>query len=203
MSYQRREYRPDGTYWVSLFRDDDARTVTTYDETGAVTSTRPYTEAENAAVDAAVADAAQLTALTARVARIEAHLWPAADDPTTPDDPTVADWVALGGIWPDQGLLREGGTVWRNVSGVPLTTPPSGFPGQPGQWGHLFVAVLEPDPEPEPGDEWPAWKTWDGNNASLYQVGAQVTHNGRRWTSTAADNHWEPGVFGWTDAGPA
>ena len=34
--------------------DDTARTVTTYDETGAVTGTRPYTEAENANADAEV-----------------------------------------------------------------------------------------------------------------------------------------------------
>lgn len=143
----------------------------------------------------------RLTDLAERVARIEAHLWPAPPDPTTPDDPTVTDWE---GIWPDGGLLRESGTIWRNVSGVPLTTPPSGFPGTPGQWGHLFVAVLtEPEPEPEPGDEWPAWTTWDGNNANLYQVGAQVTHNGRRWTSTAANNHWEPGAYGWADEGDA
>ena len=63
MSYQHREYRADGTFWVSEFRDDTTRTVTTYDETGAVTGTRPYTEDENAAVDAAMADAATLTDL--------------------------------------------------------------------------------------------------------------------------------------------
>ena len=118
MSYQHRIYRPDGTYWVSEFRDDTARTVTTYDETGAVTSTRPYAEDENAAVDAAQADAALLTDLAARVARIEEHLWPAPPDPTTPDDPSITDWE---GVWPDGGLLREDGTVWRNISGVPPT----------------------------------------------------------------------------------
>ena len=44
-------------------------------------------------------------------------------------DHTVDDWDGLGGIWPNEGLLREDGIIWRNVSGVPLTTPPSGFPG--------------------------------------------------------------------------
>lgn len=43
----------------------------------------------------------------------------------------------------------------------------------------------------------PAWKPWDGHNASLYQVGAKVTHKGREWTATAGNNHWEPGVYGW------
>ena len=40
--------------------DHAARTVTTYDESGAVTSTRPYTADENAAADAALAEAAAL-----------------------------------------------------------------------------------------------------------------------------------------------
>jgi hypothetical protein len=36
-------------------RDDVARTVTTYNATGTLTGTRPYTAAENAAADAAAA----------------------------------------------------------------------------------------------------------------------------------------------------
>jgi hypothetical protein len=31
-----------------------------------------------------------------------------------------------------------------------------------------------------------------------YQIGDRVTHNGFTWESTAANNVWEPGVFGWT-----
>ena len=30
-----------------------------------------------------------------------------------------------------------------------------------------------------------------------YPLGAQVTHNGKTWTSTVAANVWEPGVYGW------
>lgn len=79
--------------------DDATRTVTTYDETGAVTSTRPYTEAENAAADAAVADAARFDFIEERIARIEAHLWPPVDpDSEVPDTvPTMADYA---GVWP-------------------------------------------------------------------------------------------------------
>jgi len=50
---------------------------------------------------------------------------------------------------------------------------------------------------PSNGGEYPAWQVWDGNNENLYQVGDRVTHNGLNWESTVADNHWEPGVFGW------
>ena len=77
MSYSHREYRPDGTYWVSMLRDDTTRAVTTYDETGALTSTRPYTAAENATADAAAAaSAAQqvAAALTTDAAADEAKI---------------------------------------------------------------------------------------------------------------------------------
>ena len=30
-----------------------------------------------------------------------------------------------------------------------------------------------------------------------YPLGAKVTHKGQTWTSTAAANIWEPGVYGW------
>ena len=49
-----------------------------------------------------------------------------------------------------------------------------------------------------PVEEWPAWHVWDGNNASLYQVGAKVSHAGKRWINATANSHWEPGVYGWT-----
>ena len=169
MSYQHREYRPDGSWWVSRFEDDQARTVTTYDETGAVTSTRPYTADENAAADATVADAVTLTDVLARLARIEAHLWPPVDpDAEVPATvPTMADYA---GIWPAGQLLSDGGKVWRNVTSVPLTTAPSGFPGQPSQWGHLFTEVTVIPPAPTA----PAW-----SDASVaYKVGDLVSYSG-------------------------
>ena len=30
-----------------------------------------------------------------------------------------------------------------------------------------------------------------------YQIGAEVTHNGSVWVSTAANNVWSPGAYGW------
>ena len=177
--------------------DDTTRAVTTYDETGAVTSTRPYTTEENAAADAAVADAARLDSIEARLARIEAHLWPAPPDPTTTTG--VPTMTTYGGAWPAGGLLLDGGKVWRNVTTVPLTTAPSGFPGNPSQWTHLFSEVkIEPDQPPEP-DEWPAWEPWD-HVRPLYQIGARVTHSGQRWIATVGNNHWTPGVYGWESA---
>ena len=54
-------------------------------------------------------------------------------------------------------------------------------------------------PLPDPEDEFPAWQPWDGNNANLYQIGDQVSHNGKNWVATVGNNNWEPGVFGWDE----
>ena len=127
-----------------------------------------------------------------RLARIEAHLWPAPPDPTTPTSPGVKTLAEHGGVWPVEGLLREGDTVYRNVSGVPLTSAPSGFPGTISQWGHLFVVVLAPT-TPDP-----AWVQPVPGINEPYPKGAKVTHKDKRWTSNLDGNVWEPGVYGWT-----
>ena len=170
--------------------DDVTRTVTNPDS-----STRPYTAAENDAADRTLDENARLDDLAARVARIEAHLWPAPSDPTVDDAPTVE---AFDTVWPAGGLICDGGTIWRNVAGVPLTTPPSGFPGSPSRWVHLFVDVTPKATPPAI----PAWVQPLGAHDS-YAKDAKVTHKGRIWTSTAASNVWAPGVYGWTDIGPA
>ena len=152
--------------------DGDARTVTAWDESGAVVESRPYTAEENAAADQAAVDAAQSAALLdleSRVARIEAHLWPPVDpDADVPATvPTMADYA---GIWPAGQLLSDGGKVWRNATTVPLTTAPSGFPGQPSQWAHMFTEVTVIPPAPTA----PAW-----SDASVaYKVGDLVSYSG-------------------------
>ena len=36
--------------------------------------------------------------------------------------------------------------------------------------------------------------------ANAYAKGAKVTHDGKRWVSTADTNTWAPGVYGWEEA---
>lgn len=191
---------------ITSAHDDITRTVTTYDETGAVTSTRPYTAGENAIADAAVADAARLDSIEQRLARIEAHLWPPVDpDAEVPATvPTMADY---GGVWPAGRLLSDGGKVWRNVTTVPLTTAPSEFPGAPSQWTHLFVehggAI---DLEPEPGRPEGYVGTWSA--AADYKVGDVADRDGTYYRAKVAHGAAYAGTWGpplpsvWDVVGP-
>lgn len=188
------------------FRDDDARTVTTYDETGAETSTRPYTEDENAAADASVAAAARLDDLAEKVAILWAAVFPPDPEPE-PGEPVTAP--AFSGIWHPGTLISDAGKVWLNVSGVPLTTAPSGFPGTPSQWSHLFVEVTgdtEPDPDPGPGT--PANYRGPWSPDTDYAVDDTCSRHGRYWQALVAHGAayagtWGPPTTGvWTDLGP-
>lgn len=148
---------------------------------------RPWTADETAA---AIARDASMTDVLARLARIEAELWPPQPD-TTPsaDVPTMAGY---GGVWPIEGLLSEGGKVWRNVSGVPLTTAPSGFPGLASAWAHLFVEVTPTATTTTtlpPGV--PAWSATD-----TYKVDDKVTRGGVTYKCLVAHGAAYAGTWG-------
>lgn len=48
-------------------------------------------------------------------------------------------------------------------------------------------------------DEWPEWRQPTGAQ-DAYMTGDKVSHNGQHWISTADNNVWEPGVYGWNPA---
>lgn len=188
--------------------DPATRTVTTYDETGAVTGSRPYTEAENAAADAAQADAARLDDLTERVAALEA--WRAEQQVADPDRPDAPTWAQLQppNWWMPEALLTDtDGTVYRNTSNTVLTMPPSGFPGGGISWrGDLFVVVTSnPDPEPEPGRPEGYVGPWSPD--ADYTVGDVVDRDGRYYRAKVAHGAaymgtWGPPAAGvWDDLG--
>lgn len=56
----------------------------------------------------------------------------------------------------------------------------------------LWARVLIPDE-----NVIPEWEQPDSTNA--YQIGDKVTHNGKTWENTIANNVWEPGVYGWLE----
>ena len=47
-------------------------------------------------------------------------------------------------------------------------------------------------------EEYPEWIQPTGAH-DAYAKGAKVTHNGKKWISTADNNVWEPGVYGWDE----
>lgn len=57
----------------------------------------------------------------------------------------------------------------------------------------LWARVLIPDQTVIP-----EWIQPDSTNP--YQIGDRVTHGGKIWECTIANNVWEPGVYGWTEA---
>lgn len=50
----------------------------------------------------------------------------------------------------------------------------------------------------DPAEEYPAWSQPIGAH-DAYGIGDKVTHNGKQWISTADNNVWEPGVYGWSE----
>src|SRR5690606_8995861 len=191
--------------------DDDTRRVTAWDPRDPATLLvdRAYNEEENAQAEQRVlertAAEARIDDLRRRVEILEAAVFGSPEVPTDPDDPSVKTWAQWGGIVPPgQLLLGVDGNVYRNVAGVPLTTPPSGMPGGPGPWGHLWALVLDGEEPDDPGDpEAPAWAA-----GVSYQVGDVVQYNGRLYECKQAHTSlagWEPTNVPalWTDLGPA
>ena len=50
----------------------------------------------------------------------------------------------------------------------------------------------------DPSIEFPEWRQPAGAH-DAYSKGYKVSHNGKHWVSTADNNVWEPGVFGWSE----
>lgn len=49
-----------------------------------------------------------------------------------------------------------------------------------------------------PLEEFPEWVQPIGAH-DAYEAGPKVSHNGKKWVSTAPANVWEPGVYGWEE----
>lgn len=174
------------TYTSTVELVDGAPTV--------VWTARPWTAEELAerAEGAAIAD------LRTRLAAVEAHLWPPDPEPV---DPVPGDYPPFAGIWHPGTIISDGGTLWRNVSGVPLTSAPSEFPGDPSRWAHLFVEVATAPEEPETPD--PTYPQWRGEWSATaeYVVGDHVTRGGVVYKCLVAHGAAYAGTWGPPAAG--
>jgi len=81
------------------------------------------------------------------------------------------------------------GQVWlRNSDMIPCEWAPS-----EDIWQWSVATGEEPVTE-----EWPEWVQPTGAH-DAYALGAQVSHNGKHWTSDIDANPYEPGVSSWTE----
>lgn len=107
-----------------------------------------------------------------------------------PIDGSVPEWQQPSGA-PDAyaigTVVKYDGVRWSSKIDANTTTP-----GSDDRWWELLdVPDIDPNaPAVEPWAPWPGF-------GPLYQVGDRVTYNGSTWESTAANNVWAPGVFGW------
>ena len=93
-------------------------------------------------------------------------------------------WKAGADYGADQ-RIEYGGTLYRCIQ------------------GHTALAYWTPDKTPALWaavslEEWPEWVQPTGAY-DAYNIGARVTHKGKKWISDTEGNIWEPGVYGWTE----
>lgn len=105
-------------------------------------------------------------------------------------DSDVPAWVQPTGAhdaYVEGAVVSHAGKLWRNVTTGTVNT------WEPGVSGWREAMLMPPDGTPPAP---PAWVQPTGAH-DAYQIGDRVTHNAQAWTSTVADNVWEPGVYGW------
>ena len=144
-------------------------------------------EAEEQGDDVVVGNDIVVTGRAAKLYRVEQTA--SGKMPTEPLASSQTITVITEELIEDQGA-RDAQDLYRNISGVPLTTPPSGFPGSPSAWTHLFKTEAAPDtPPPQPTT--PAWA-----EGVAYKVGDKVTYGGSTYTCLQAHSS----QAGWTPA---
>ena len=168
-------------------RDDAARTVTTYDDKGAVTSTRPYTTPENTAADARDAASAAQDAARARAELADAVL----DATAALMEDAHADgetWTAPTGAhnaFPKGATVTHAGKTWLSLIPANVWQPGDAADPQSYRWWQEVIT--------DPGPGTPAW---DGNGHA-YEVGDIVTYLGLTYQVLLAHTSqpgWTPNV---------
>lgn len=109
----------------------------------------------------------------------------------TLDDETALTGIELFRAWAEDKAysvgerVRHGETLYKCVQ---AHTSQSGW--EPNVTPALWTVVSV--------EEFPEWVQPTGAH-DAYELGAKVTHNGKRWASTIAANVYEPGVYGWEE----
>lgn len=107
----------------------------------------------------------------------------------TADDETAIDAVFAFPEWkPSTAFavderIRFGEKLYRCIQ---AHTSQDGWepPNTPALWAEVSI------------DKYPAWVQPNGA-ADAYHIGDTVSYGGKHWVSTADNNVWTPGVYGW------
>jgi hypothetical protein len=109
-----------------------------------------------------------------------------------------APWVQpLGGhdAYRRGDHVAHAAAVWESVADANVWEP-----GAFG-WSNMSASASAPaaPPNPPAPEQYPAWRSYDGTSATIYQPPSRVAHGGKTWQCTAPNNVWEPGVYGWEE----
>lgn len=110
---------------------------------------------------------------------------------TTLDDAAALTGVELFPAWATDTAYAVGDRVQYNgvlYKCVQAHTSQAGW--EPNMVPALWTVVSI--------EEYPEWVQPTGAQ-DAYELGAKVTHNGKRWVSTIAANVYEPSVYGWDE----
>ncbi len=111
------------------------------------------------------------------------------------DDVTITEHADVFVAWDEHGnyavrdIRRYSGRLYRCVQAHTAQTD-----WTPDKTPALWTPIGDP------AEEWPQWSQPIGAH-DAYELGAKVSHSGKRWQSTAGGNVWEPGVYGWEAVG--
>jgi hypothetical protein len=112
----------------------------------------------------------------------------------TLDDTTVSEHPSIFSSWDENWtgkagtILMDEGKLYRSIHDV-TTKAQNTKPSQtPSMWTRIG----------NPGEEYPEWIQPLGAH-DAYGLGAKASHKNKHWVSTASNNIWEPGVYGWEE----
>lgn len=110
------------------------------------------------------------------------------------DDTTIAEHAELFSEWKGSAnytpasICKIGGVLYKCLQ---AHTSQAGW--SPDKVASLWKKIGDPLAE------WPEWSQPLGA-VDVYSKGDKVSYQGKHWISTAANNVWTPGVYGWAEA---
>ena len=85
-------------------------------------------------------------------------------------------------------IVQDEGQLYRSIHDV----NDAGQNRKPSETPSMWTRIGNPL------EEFPEWVQPIGAH-DAYEAGSKVSHNGKKWVSTAPANVWEPGVYGWEE----